>query len=427
MKKRCLAFILTLCMALSSVPALALKTDTVSNESSEAAEQQAAVPSITLSELASAYVGQEFTMKAVVSGLSHAETGVKVVWTVNKKTVQSNSAQTIKNGDVLKMTCELPSSTKTANNTVTVTLKKGAQTLASASTTVDTLFGFDGAELTASGKEDVTVGKKNVISMKLTGLKADVEGTYQWYVDGKAVSKAKGKKTFENKQTFTYNYKAKETGKHNIKLVLKSADKKVTLTSPEKEVHAHKKFAKTLGTYTTYFTTSNYNRCVNMRLVAKAINGKIVRPGRTFSLNGKTGRRNASKGYRRSIVFRGRRQLYGYGGGTCQVVSTLFNAALLANMTITERHNHPQAVSYIAKGRDAGVGNTMDFKFKNNLDVPVIVMATYNSRGSITVKIKADYEADNQKPTIRVTRSRGLYILRRYVNGKVNYTTTSRH
>ena len=164
-----------------------------------------------------------------------------------------------------------------------------------------------------------------------------------------------------------------------------------------------------------------------MRNVVRAINGKVIQPGATFSLNRTTGKRTGARGYRKSIVFSGSRQVYGYGGGTCQVVSTLFNTVLLANMTIAERHNHSQSVSYIAKGRDAAVGTRLDFRFKNNLSVPVKIVATYNSRGSNTIKLKADYGTQTKPVKLKVTRSNGYYVLRRYAGGKLNYTTRSRH
>lgn len=437
MKRRLLAFSMALCLALSSVPAFALENGsaqsrvTIAEEQTgvTAPEQTIAVPTIALSGSTEAYVGKDMTMKATVTGLSETATNVTVVWTVNQKTVQSTPAQTVQNGSSLTMKYTLPTTTKTTTNSVAVTLKQGATVLATASTQVKTLFGFQNAAFTASGTTDVTVGKASTVSMKLTGLKASIKGTYQWYVDGKAVSNAKGTTTFKNKQTLKYSYKPTKTGTHKVKLVIKSTDGKVSLTSPVKKISAHQKYAKTLGSYTTYFTTSNRNRCTNMRLVIKAINGKVIQPGKTFSLNSTTGRRNASRGYKLSIVFRHKRQVYGYGGGSCQVVSTLFNAALLSNMTIKERHNHSLPVTYIPKGRDAAVGSSSDFKFKNNLSVPVKIVATYNSRGSITIKLKADYEATNKKVTLKVSRSSGYYryILRRYVNKKVNYTTKSRH
>jgi vancomycin resistance protein YoaR len=441
MKKRLLAFIMVLCMMMASVPAWAADdiaeqpsepgiTDPIENPVEDPAPEPVSNPIINLNSSTGVYAGKTMTMKATVSGLNESLTGVTAVWTVNNKTVQTDSLATVANGTVLTLSYTLPASTAKASNAVTVSLKQGATVLASASTSVPTLFGFAGATLTASGKAGVTVSKSTTISAKLTGLKADVQGTYQWYVDGKAVGSAKGTKTFTNKQTLKYSYKPTKTGTHTIKLVIKSADGQSALTSSTHTIKVYAKYAKTLGSYTTYFTLSNQNRCTNMRLVVKAINGKVIQPGQTFSLNSATGKRNAARGYKQSIVFRGTQQVYGYGGGTCQVVSTLFNAALLSNMTITERHNHTLPVTYIPKGRDAAVNSgSKDFRFKNNLGVPVKIVATYNPRGSMTIKFKADYGTAYTAPKLKVTYTSGQYryVLRRYLNGKLNYTTKSKN
>lgn len=424
MKKRITAFFLMLCMAFTSVPAFAL--DEVTTGESEGSEAPVVIaPTITMQGDTKAYVGRTMNMKATVTGLSSAVTGVTVTWKVNGKTVKSESAQTIQNGTQLALSYVLPTTTTAASNTVAVNLTQGTAALGSKSTKVTTLFGFNGATITPDKTTYATVGRSKTVSMKLTGLKSKFEGVYLWYVNGKA--KTKKTTTFTNNQTIKFTYKPSKSGTDKIQLVLKSADGKVSMKSSVKNLKIYSKYAKTLSSYTTYFTTSNYNRCVNMRNVIRAINGKIIQPGKTFSLNNATGKRNAANGYRRSIIFSGSSQRYGYGGGTCQVVSTLFNTVLLANMTISERHNHSQAVSYIPKGRDAAVGSSLDFRFKNNLSVPVKIVATYNSRGSITIKLKADYGTQTKPVKLKVTRSNGYYVLRRYANNKLNYTTRSKH
>ncbi|MDO5547559.1 MAG: VanW family protein [Eubacteriales bacterium] len=429
MKKRFFAFSMALCMAFTSVPAIAVENSRVVI----ADEQGVTLPvqaNLALKGDTKAYIGKDMTMKATVTGLSGAVTGVTVAWTVNGKRVEVKSGQTIQNGDVLTLTYALPQSTTAKSNIVQVTLTQGSTTLGSASTKVTTLFGFSGATMTLSKSSHVTVGNTRRVKVTLKKLAANLKVSYQWYVDGKKVSSAKGTKTLKKgTNTLTYSYKAKTSGKHTVSLVLTSSDGKVSVTSPVKELTVHKKYAKTLASYTTQFAASNTNRSTNLRIAIKAINGKVVQPGKTFSLNSATGRRTAAKGYKKAIIFVNGKQVYDLAGGVCQVSSTLFNAALLSNMTIVQRHNHSASVTYVPKGRDAAVAYDAgkDFKFKNNLSVPVKIVATYNSSGSITIKIKADYGTSYKKPKLKVTRSNGKWTLRRTVNGKVNYTTTSIH
>jgi vancomycin resistance protein YoaR len=433
MKKRILAFIMALCMAAASVPALAAEDAPVR----VADEQETTTPVqpvqqavITLKGDTKAYIGQELSMTATVTGLTEELTGVTAVWTVNGKKAQAVPNQTIKNGDVLKLTYTLPASTTAKTTTVALALTQGTTTVGTASANLTTLFGFTGATMTLSKSSHVTVGNTRRVKVTIQKMPANLKVSYQWYVNGKKVSNAKGTKTLKKgTNVLAYDFKATKSGSYTVKLVLTSSDGKVTVTSPEKTLKVHKKYAKTLASYTTQFAASNTNRSTNLRLAIQAINGKVVQPGQTFSLNNATGRRTAAKGYKNAIIFVGGKQVYDLAGGVCQVSSTLFNAALLSNMTIVSRYNHSASVTYVPKGRDAAVAYDAgkDFKFKNNLSVPVKIVASYNPSGSITVQIKADYGTAYKKPTLKVTYANGKWTLRRYVNGKVNYTCTSTH
>ena len=419
MKKRILACLMVLCMALSSVPAFAVPDSTV-----------AAAP--ILKSDAAVYAGKEASMQATITGLSGIADGVTAVWMIDGKTVQTKPNLTVKNGDVIMLNYTLPESTKTKHHKISLTLTRQGETIGYAETTILMKFGFAGVSMTLSKSEHVTVGNTRRVKVTVKGVQESLKVSYRWYVDGKAVSKPSGTKTLKKgTNEFTYSYNAKKSGQHTVKLVLTSEDRKVSMTSPVKTLTVHRKYAKTLASYTTQFAASNTNRSTNIRIAVKAINGTIVKPRKTFSLNAQTGRRTAAKGYKKAIIYVGGRQVYDLAGGVCQVSSTVFNAALMCNMDIVARYNHSAPVTYVPKGRDAAVAYDAgkDFKFRNNLSVPVKVVATYNPSGSITVKIKADYGTQFKKPTLKVTRGSGSsrYILRRYVNGKVNYTAYSRN
>ena len=84
-----------------------------------------------------------------------------------------------------------------------------------------------------------------------------------------------------------------------------------------------------------------------------------------------------------------------YGGGICQVSSTLYNAVLYSNLEIVERYNHSYAVNYVPAGRDATVAyGGKDFKFKNTRTYPIkIVSSAKNGVVSITIKgLKEDMD-----------------------------------
>ena len=65
-----------------------------------------------------------------------------------------------------------------------------------------------------------------------------------------------------------------------------------------------------------------------------------------------------------------------FGGGICQVSTTLYNAVLLAELEVVERHPHSMLVNYVEPSRDAAIATgLLDFRFKNNYDAPVCILA----------------------------------------------------
>lgn len=141
-----------------------------------------------------------------------------------------------------------------------------------------------------------------------------------------------------------------------------------------------------ISSYTTK-TTSNKNRNTNIRLSAEAINGRTVMPGEIFSFNGTTGERTAERGYREAAAISGGQSKDEIGGGVCQTSSTLFNAVARADLEIVERNPHAWPSSYVEKGLDATVNwPGLDFKFKNNTDYPIFIVAGYSNQ-KVTVEL----------------------------------------
>ncbi len=134
-------------------------------------------------------------------------------------------------------------------------------------------------------------------------------------------------------------------------------------------------------------TTSDSNRNNNISLACAAISGTVLMPGETFSFNAATGERTAQKGYLPAAAIAGGTTVDEIGGGVCQVSSTLFNAAALADLRIVYRSPHTWPSNYIEKGRDATVNwPNLDFKFENSSDMPIFIVAHYEKR-KCTVEI----------------------------------------
>ena len=136
-----------------------------------------------------------------------------------------------------------------------------------------------------------------------------------------------------------------------------------------------------VATYSTQ-TLADYNRNINIRLACDAITME-VKNGETFSFNKATGRRTVEKGYLSAGVIVSGANEEGTGGGICQVSSTLFNTAMLANMEIVSRYPHAWPSTYVDPGRDAtvdwqsyqNIDQSIDFKFKNTSGHPIYIVA----------------------------------------------------
>ncbi len=128
-------------------------------------------------------------------------------------------------------------------------------------------------------------------------------------------------------------------------------------------------------------TTSNANRNTNIDLAARAVSGTVVMPGETFSFNKATGQRTIEKGYLPAAAIQGGATVDEIGGGVCQVSSTLFNAAAMADLTILSRTPHAWPSNYVDKGRDATVNwPNLDFTFRNDKSTPIFIVAWYEKR-----------------------------------------------
>lgn len=129
-----------------------------------------------------------------------------------------------------------------------------------------------------------------------------------------------------------------------------------------------------LGSYTTNFSSSTQNRCDNIARATELINGTILYPGDEFSVNATIGPLDATNGYELAGAYENGQTVQSYGGGVCQVSTTLYNSVILAELEITERFNHSMIVTYVKPSMDAAIaGDYKDLKFVNNLDTPIYI------------------------------------------------------
>lgn len=124
-----------------------------------------------------------------------------------------------------------------------------------------------------------------------------------------------------------------------------------------------------IASFTTYFSPANRARVNNIAQVAATLDGRVIRPGETFSFNEAVGPRTQAAGYDEAPVIDNGVLVPGVGGGICQVSTTLFNAVLLAGLPVVERWPHALFLERYPVGRDATVSyGSQDFRFRNDSD-----------------------------------------------------------
>jgi vancomycin resistance protein YoaR len=140
------------------------------------------------------------------------------------------------------------------------------------------------------------------------------------------------------------------------------------------------------SSYTTYYGGVP-NRIHNVQVVSHLVDNTLIAPGKEFSFNGTTGERNAAKGLLEAPVIINGELQNGLGGGTCQVSTTVFNAAYEGGLPITARTNHALYISHYPQGRDATVNYPdTDLKFVNDTG-HWLLLRTFVSTNSLTVNL----------------------------------------
>lgn len=142
-----------------------------------------------------------------------------------------------------------------------------------------------------------------------------------------------------------------------------------------------------IGAYKTSFAGSPDGRVLNIKNGAAKLENHVVYPGEEFSFLSMMVPFSYENGYAMAGTYKDGRQVDGIGGGICQVSSTLYNAVLRAELTVTARSNHMMTVGYVPLGADATIANpSVDFRFRNDMDTPILI-ESYTSGTTLYVNI----------------------------------------
>ncbi len=199
-----------------------------------------------------------------------------------------------------------------------------------------------------------------------------------------------------------YSITKEKVGRHlDIKRSIANLEKALAENKRSAIIEVHESHPKTfsqplvkyppkylLSEYTTYFGShDSVNRVHNIKVEAVRLNNKVISSSETFSLLDNLGAFTEERGFREAFVIYNGELEPQYGGGSCQIATTLYNAALLAGMDIFERHCHDIYFTIYPLGRDASIYvGTRDLKIRNNTAHPMLIKALATDR-KLTMKL----------------------------------------
>lgn len=165
----------------------------------------------------------------------------------------------------------------------------------------------------------------------------------------------------------------------SIKMVMKQEKPKVK----EKDLES---VTDELGSFST--DAGGGERWKNLKTGAEMLNGTVLMPGEEASVHDLTAPYDEEHGYVPAGSYENGQVVDSYGGGICQVSTTLYNALLYSEVEITKRYPHSMLINYVEPSRDAAIaGDTKDLKFKNNYDTPIYIHGEIDDNNQLTFAI----------------------------------------
>lgn len=248
-------------------------------------------------------------------------------------------------------------------------------------------------ELRKLKKEKVVLGKnidikdktaKATLEEKAVPLAAHAVDASITIKDSKpAITKAKEGKTVDIPKSIEALEEYLNTKwKHNdfsIKMVMKQEKPKVN----EKDLES---VTDELGSFST--DAGGGERWKNLKTGAEMLNGTLLMPDEEASVHDLTAPYDEEHGYVPAGSYENGQVVDSYGGGICQVSTTLYNALLYSEVEITKRYPHSMLVNYVEPSRDAAIaGDTKDLRFKNNYDTPIYIYGEIDENNQLTFAI----------------------------------------
>lgn len=151
-------------------------------------------------------------------------------------------------------------------------------------------------------------------------------------------------------------------------------DLDVEITEPKGSQEELEKVKDILGQGSTDYSASSAARATNVKNGTSKLNGKVIYPGDEISVCDNMVPFTEENGYEPAASYANGTVVESFGGGICQVSTTLYQAVLQAELEVTERHNHSMIVKYVEPSMDAAIAEgAKDFRFVNNTEAPIYI------------------------------------------------------
>ena len=148
----------------------------------------------------------------------------------------------------------------------------------------------------------------------------------------------------------------------------------VEVTKPKGDTETLRSLTDILGQFTTRFYSSGKDRVTNVTNGCRLVNGTLLYPGEQISVSDTISPMTEENGYALAGSYLNGQVVESFGGGICQVSTTLYQAVLRAELQVDERYNHSMVVNYVDHSGDAAIAEGIkDFKFTNNMDTPIYI------------------------------------------------------
>jgi vancomycin resistance protein YoaR len=199
---------------------------------------------------------------------------------------------------------------------------------------------------------------------------------------GVTVTPAKAGRTVDQPVLAAAIERAVRDGAHAARLPVKRVEPQVTTRTA-------RAMTNLIGTFTTYYEAGQ-PRVTNIQKIAAAVDGAVIPPGGSFSLNGVAGERTREKGYVPAPFIADGRLVPSVGGGVSQFATTIYNAAYFAGLQLDTSQPHSAYIERYPAGREATLNYPdIDLAWTNDTDAPVLVR-TYTDDAGVTVSLYGD-------------------------------------